>query len=227
MSRPMMSCATITSAISGATMFTSSRLSTSCISTTTCATSPSMPLSDSTCRTIRESASSGSLMLSGDSAMIARAVFTDTLWSSCSRSGFPLRNTTVVPLRSSPPSLLSTAARRVASMSAFSSSASTTTAPPPSLSFAYASCWMMARDLSFQPSISVWLLSITRLFPFLSSSTFSPIDSEMIPIIIANTSMPPMVVQNATRRCHSPSASACVPGSATYVHDFHIACDRL
>eukprot|EP00961_Rhodomonas_salina_P088611 1191878-Rhodomonas_salina.1 len=48
----------------------------------------------------------------------------------------------------------------------------------------------------------------------------------MIPIIIANTNIPPIVVQNATARCQSPSASACVPGSATYVHDFHIAPDK-
>eukprot|EP00961_Rhodomonas_salina_P065085 875680-Rhodomonas_salina.4 len=61
---------------------------------------------------------------------------------------------TTVPLRSRPPSLLSTAARSACSMSAFSSSARTTTEPPPSLSFAKASCWMMASDLSFHPSIS-------------------------------------------------------------------------
>mmetsp|Transcript_16963 Transcript_16963/g.34003 ORF Transcript_16963/g.34003 Transcript_16963/m.34003 type:complete len:233 (-) Transcript_16963:787-1485(-) len=213
--RPMMSCATMTSAISGATMLTSSRLSTSCISTTTCAVSPSMPFSDSPCRTIRESASSGSFMLSGDSAMIARAVITDTLCSSCSSSGLPLRKMTSVPLRSRPLSRLSTAARNVISISAFSCSASTTIEPPPSLSFANASCWMMASDLSFHPSINVWLLSITRDLPFFSSSTFSPMNSEMMPIMSANTNIPPMVMMNDPSRTAVPFASACTPGSAT------------
>mmetsp|Transcript_70104 Transcript_70104/g.102734 ORF Transcript_70104/g.102734 Transcript_70104/m.102734 type:complete len:281 (+) Transcript_70104:1623-2465(+) len=224
--RPMTSCAQTVSTRPFPTISTRCLLSTSRSSHTTCAGSSwlhlfSIPLSDKIWRTMRESASSGSKP--SDRAIMARAVCTDTLARSCSASVLPLRKITSEPLSCRPPSLLSMAALSSASISSFSFLASTTMMPPPSLSLASEICWMIASDMSDHPSMSVCELSITRDLPFFKSSTFSPIKSEIIPIIKANTHMPPMVVENATIRMPVPSASACVPGSATYVHDRHMA----
>mmetsp|Transcript_14416 Transcript_14416/g.36840 ORF Transcript_14416/g.36840 Transcript_14416/m.36840 type:complete len:238 (-) Transcript_14416:748-1461(-) len=219
-SLPMMSWATMTSHMSGAISLTSSLLSTSQSSTTTGASIfpsgllPAMPLRASTCRTILLSASSAASP-SADRQMMARAECTDTFSISCSIKGFPDRNMTCVPWSCSPPWSASTADLRVSSIDSLSFSERTTTQPPPSDSLARAICWMMARDLSFHPSMSVWPLSITLLFPLRSSSTFSPMASLMIPIIRAKTSIPPIVMVKETRRTMLPSVSAWVPGSAT------------
>mmetsp|Transcript_4912 Transcript_4912/g.11451 ORF Transcript_4912/g.11451 Transcript_4912/m.11451 type:complete len:266 (-) Transcript_4912:579-1376(-) len=232
MRRPMMSWATITSHMSGAMSFTSSLLSTSHSSTTTGASIlpsgllPAMPLRASTCRTILLSASSAASP-SAERHMIALAECTDTLSISCSMRGLPDRKITFVPRSRSPPWRHSTDALRVSSIDSLSFSESTTTQPPPSDSLARAICWMIASDLSFHPSMSVWPLSMTLLLPLRRSSTFSPMLSLMIPIINANTSMPPIVMLNATSRTMPPSESACVPGSATKVHDSHTLAERL
>mmetsp|Transcript_46492 Transcript_46492/g.110784 ORF Transcript_46492/g.110784 Transcript_46492/m.110784 type:complete len:229 (-) Transcript_46492:395-1081(-) len=81
---------------------------------------------------------------------------------------------------------------------------------------------MIANALSFHPRMSECPFSRTFDLPRFSSSTFSPIDSEIMPIISANTSMPPIVTRKATKRTPVPSASACVPGSATNVHACHM-----
>mmetsp|Transcript_41304 Transcript_41304/g.129884 ORF Transcript_41304/g.129884 Transcript_41304/m.129884 type:complete len:255 (+) Transcript_41304:1314-2078(+) len=219
-----MSCATMTSAMSTATRLTNSRLSTSCISTTTWPARFSIPFSDRTCLTILESDSSGEI-LSEASIMILLAESTPTFNRSYCTKGFPLRKITSVPIRFNAFSRLSIADSNVSSKSFLSCSARTTITPPPSLSFANAICWIIGRLLSFHPSIKVCPHSITLLLPFFRLSTCSPIDSEMIPIINAKTNIPPIVTQKAIILSRVPSVSAWVPGSATYVHDFQRVTD--
>mmetsp|Transcript_34509 Transcript_34509/g.77816 ORF Transcript_34509/g.77816 Transcript_34509/m.77816 type:complete len:214 (-) Transcript_34509:892-1533(-) len=173
-----------------------------------------VPFNDRTCRSMRESASSG-FMSSLVSAMIDLALVTPTLNSSCSSSGSPLRKITCEFLRFRRLSLLSIAPCRIDSISSLGRSDRTTIVPPPTLSNAITSSSMMLRHLSLNPRISVCPCSSTLLLPLRKSSTCSDTDSVINPTINAKTTSPPTVIASAMARRPGLSAFTCVPGSAT------------
>uniref|UniRef100_A0A0A9DDV2 Uncharacterized protein n=1 Tax=Arundo donax TaxID=35708 RepID=A0A0A9DDV2_ARUDO len=94
------------------------------------------------------------------------------------------------------------------SISSLSLSARTTTTPPPILLFAIASCFRREPSLSLHPRTSIWLISITSLFPLRQESTFSDIASDTSPSIVANTSMPPELIDMETILGPRPTWSA-------------------
>lgn len=160
-----------------------------------------------------------------------------TFFRSASIRGLPLLHMTDVPLKSNSIFAISS------SISSLSRSAITTTIPPPKLSLAMAS-WFSNEpwangskdqnmrtlkrqsilqeykhkkftNLSLHPRIKVWFCSTTSLFPFLSESNFSEMASETSPSIIANTSIPPKLMESATSLGPIPSEFAWLPESAT------------
>jgi len=78
--------------------------------------------------------------------------------------------------------------------------------PPPSDSFALAISRASGRNLSLQPSTSVWPFSITLFLPCLSESSLLSIVSPISPTSSAKKSMPLSTNTSPTARGATPSS---------------------